>query len=279
MSNFIEAVGINPFLFHALIAGLLSSVVGGIMGSYVVVKRISFIAGSVSHSILAGLGLFLWLERVVGLVWASPLEGALIAGVISACLIGYIHMNYSQREDSVIAAVWSVGMALGILFIAATPGFNVELTNFLIGNILWVSPHDLKMLAVLDATVLVSVIFLHQKLLQICFDEDQARLQQLPVQKLYLFLLVLVAISVVILMQVVGVVLVMTMLTLPPAIANLFTSRLSRMMILSVLLSALFSLFGTFLAFHLDWPVGATIALVAGVSYAASLLFTHVAEV
>lgn len=245
------------------------------MGSYVVVKRISFIAGSVSHSILAGLGLFLWLERVVGLVWASPLEGALIAGVISACLIGYIHMNYSQREDSVIAAVWSVGMALGILFIAATPGFNVELTNFLIGNILWVSPHDLKLLAVLDVVVVVSVILLHQKLLQICFDEDQARLQQLPVQKLYLFLLILVAISVVILMQVVGVVLVMTMLTLPPAIANLFTSRLSRMMILSVLLSALFSFLGTFLAFHLDWPVGATIALVAGASYVFSLLFTH----
>lgn len=271
MNEFFQALGSNSLLLYAVLAGLIASVVGGIIGSYVVVKRISFISGSISHSVLAGIGVFLWLERVHNLHWVSPLQGAIIAGVLSALLIGWIHQSYRQREDSVIAAVWSVGMAIGVLFISQTPGFNVELTNFLVGNLLWVSPQDLFILTALDVAVIGIVVLLHQRLLAICFDEDQARLQGLSVNKLYLLLLSLIAITVVLLMQVVGIILVMTMLTLPATIANLFTSQLSRMMGISVLLSTLFCFFGTFFAFHFDLPAGATIALVAGVCYAVSL--------
>lgn len=272
MSDFLFALQSNNLLLYAVLAGLFASVVGGIIGSYVVVKRISFISGSISHSILAGIGFFLWLERTHNLYWASPLQGALLAGVISALLIGWIHQSYRQREDSVIAAVWSVGMALGILFISQTPGFNVELTSFLVGNLLWVSPQDLITLTILDILVITIIFFLHQRLLAICFDEEQAKLQGLSVNKLYLLLLSLIAITVVLLMQVVGIILVMTMLTLPATIANIFTSRLSKMMMISVLLSSLFCLFGTFFAFQFDLPAGATIALVAGISYVAGLL-------
>lgn len=276
MISFWEALTLSPLLLAAVIAGLAASVVSGIIGSYVVVKRIVFISGSISHAVLSGIGLSLWLERAKGIDWLSPMHGALIAAVLSALLLGWIRANYRQREDSVIAALWSVGMAIGVLFISQTPGFNVELTSFLIGNVLWVTPEDLATLFVLDFVVLALVLLLHNKFLAVCFDEDQANLQGVPVNNLYLLLLVLTSVSIVLLIQVVGVILVMTMLTIPAAIANSFTSRLSTMMMVAVVLSCLFCLVGMNLAYTLDWPGGATIALVAGISYVASMLLPAV---
>lgn len=269
--SFFEALQTNPLLLSAVIAGMASAVVSGIIGSYVVVKRIVFISGSISHSVLGGIGFSLWLERAKGIDWLSPLEGALIAGILSALIIGWIHLYYRQREDSVIAALWSIGMAVGILFISQTPGFNVELTNFLIGNILWVTPTDLYILLALDIFVVLCVACLHKRFLAICFDEEQAQLQGLNVKGLYLLLLILTAVTIVLLIQVVGIILVMTMLTIPAAIGNLFTSRLSIVMLFAILIGAAFCVGGTALAYHVDWPGGATIALVAGVAYIGTL--------
>lgn len=270
-----EALLVNPLLLSAVIAGLASSLVSGIIGSYVVVKRIVFISGSISHAVLGGIGFSLWLERAQGIEWISPLYGALAAAILSALIMGWIRLYYRQREDSVIAAIWSIGMAVGVLFISQTPGFNVELTNFLIGNILWVTHTDLYILFSLDAFILVIVLCMHKRFLAICFDEEQAKLQGVPVHALYLLLLVLTAISIVLLIQVVGILLVMTMLTIPPAIANLYTARLSRMMVIAVCLSGLFCLSGMAFAYYLDWPGGATIALLAGIAYICSLLATR----
>jgi zinc transport system permease protein len=271
MLSFLQALETNPLLLSAVIAGLAASIVSGIIGSYVVVKRIGFLSGSISHSVLSGIGICLWLERVKEIHWISPLLGALIAAIASALIIGWIHLCYRQREDSVIAALWAIGMAVGVLFISQTPGFNVELTNFLVGNLLWVTHTDLYVLFALDLFILITVLCLHKKFLAICFDEEQARLQGLPVNFLYLLLLVLTAVSIVLLIQVVGILLVMTMLTMPAAIANQFTTRLSRIMAIAVALSFLFCLVGTAVAYHLDWPAGATIALLAGVAYVFSL--------
>lgn len=273
MLEFFEALKSNPLLLTALLAGFAASIVSGIIGSYVVVKRVVFISGSISHSVLGGMGFCLWLNRARGITWATPLQGALFTAVLSALIIGSIHLYYREREDSVIAALWSLGNALGVLFISQTPGYNVELSNFLIGNILWVAPSDLYTLFGLDALVIVLTLLLHRRLLAICFDEEQAALQGQPVKALYLLLLVLIALTTVLLIQVVGMILVITMLTLPAAIANLFTARLSHMMVLAVLLSALFSLFGMLAAYHLDWPAGATIALLAGAVYGGALVF------
>jgi zinc transport system permease protein len=272
MISFYEALFSNPLLLSALIAGLAASVVSGIIGSYVVVKRIGFISGSISHSVLSGIGFCLWLERAKGVEWMSPLYGALVAAVLSALIIGWIRLNYRQREDSVIAALWAIGMAIGVLFISQTPGFNVELTNFLVGNILWVTHCDLYLLFGLDIFILAVVACLHKRFLTLCFDEEQAQLQGIPVNALYLLLLVLIAVSIVMLIQVVGILLVMTMLTIPAAIANLFTDRLSRIMIIAIGLSCIFCLIGTAIAYHLDWPPGSTIALIAGLVYVLSLL-------
>lgn len=272
--DFFHALATNPILMSALIAGLLASVVSGIIGSYVVVKRIVFISGSISHSVLGGIGFCIWLERSKGISWISPVEGAFAAGIISALIMGWIHINYKQREDSVIAAIWSIGMALGILFISQTPGFNVELTNFLIGNILWVTPHDLYFLFGMDVLILAIVACLHTRFLAISFDTDQARLQGLHVNALYLLLLVLTSITIVLLIQVVGVILVMTMLTIPAAIANLLTMRLSLIMVIATLISCLFCVGGMGVAYEMDWPSGATIALIAGLVYVLALAFS-----
>ena len=275
MPTFLEALSLNPLLLAALFGGWAASIVSGIIGSYVVVKRIVFIAGSISHSVLSGIGLCIWLERTQGVTWASPLYGALAAAITSALIIGWMHLKYRQREDSVIAALWSIGMAIGVLFISQTPGYNVELTNFLVGNILWVSTADLYILISLDIFVILLVICLHKRFLAICFDEEQARLQGLNVSALYMLLLVLIAISIVLLIQVVGIILVMTMLTIPAAIANLVTKSLSYMMGVAIIISCSFCLLGNWLAYQLDWPTGATIALIAGVVYVMSLFLSH----
>lgn len=269
--SYLEALSTNSLLLTAVIAGIAASFVSGIIGSYVVVKRIVFISGSISHSVLSGIGFCLWLERAKGITWANPLTGALIAGILSALIIGWIHLYYRQREDSVIAALWSIGMAIGVLFISQTPGFNVELTNFLIGNILWVSPIDLYILFGLDIFILITVLCLHKRFLAICFDEEQAQLQGISVNSLYLLLLVLIAITIVLLIQVVGIILVMTMLTIPSAIANLYTSKLSFMMIIAMALGGIFCFGGMAAAYYLDWPGGATIALIAGIAYGLNL--------
>lgn len=271
--SFFQALIQNPLLLAAVFAGLLASVVSGIIGSYVVVKRIVFISGSISHSVLGGIGFCIWLERSKNIEWISPLYGALAAAIISALLIGWIRQSFGQREDTVIAALWSIGMAVGVLFISQTPGFNVELTNFLIGNILWVTPQDLVLLSLLDLIIIAIVITQHKRFLAICFDETQAELQKLPVKTLYLTLLVLTSITIVLLIQVVGIILVLTMLTIPAAIANLFTQRLSHMMMIAILIGAAFTLFGTAIAFYLNWPAGASIALLAGIAYVVSITF------
>lgn len=262
----------HPILLTALFAAFAASILSGIVGSYVVVKRIVFLSGSISHSVLGGIGLCLWLQRAQEVSWITPLQGAFFTAILSALVVGWIHLYYHEREDSVIAAIWSLGMAIGLLFISKTPGFNVELMNFLTGSLLWVSPQDLYALYALDAALLLVVFVMHQRFLAICFDEEQARLQGLNVEALYMLLLVLTAIAIVLLIQVVGIMLVLTLLTIPAAIANLFTTRLSHMMGLSILISMALAFIGTLLSYHLDWPLGATIALFAGCIYITTLM-------
>lgn len=271
-TTFFQALSKNPFLFLALFAGLAASFASGIIGSYVVVKRIVSISGSIAHSVLGGMGLFLWLRRTYGLDMLTPLYGALFAGLLSALIMGWIHLKYKEREDTVIAALWATGMSVGVIFIALTPGYNVELLNFLFGNILWVTHSDIRLLMALDLMIIGIVALFHKRFLAICFDEDQAALQGMSVKALYLLLLCLVAISVVLLIQVVGAILVIAMLAIPAAVAGSFTQRLSAMMFLAVILGCVFTSAGMYASYELNWPPGATISLLAACIYAMSLL-------
>lgn len=267
MLEFLE----NPFIQMALWGGLLASLASGVIGSFVVIKRISFIAGSIAHSVLGGMGLCLWLQRTQGLTACEPIYGAFASAIASALLLGWVQLNYREREDAVIAAIWSTGMAIGMIFLSLTPGNNVELLNFLLGNILFIEPSDLIRLSLLNGAILSIVAFYFRKFLAICFDEEQALLQGVPVKRLYLLLLSLVAISIVLLMQIIGIILVIALLTIPATLAGLFTNRLSLMMASATGFCALFSLFGIGASFALNWPPGATIALLAAASYLAIL--------
>jgi zinc transport system permease protein len=257
----------NPFLLMTLLAGLAASIAGGIVGTYVVTKRIVFISGSIAHAVLGGMGLALYLRRTLHLVWLKPIYGALVFAMISAFLIGLIHLYYKQREDTVIASLWTCGMAIGVIFLSLTPGYNVEVLNFLFGNILWTSLQDLLLLFGLDIFIFIIIFFFHRRFLAICFDEKQALLQGARVKGLYFLLLALVAITVVLLIQVVGVILVIAILTLPAAMANSFTQKFSKIMILATLCGIGFTLLGIGVSFVINWPPGATISLVATLGY------------
>lgn len=257
----------NIFIQMALWASLLASLASGVIGSFVVIKRISFIAGSIAHSVLGGMGFCLWLQRTYGIAWMDPLLGAFASAIASALILGWTHLNYRQREDAVIAAIWSTGMAIGMIFLSLTPGTNVELLNYLFGNILWIESRDLIRLAILNGVILATVAIYFRRFLAICFDEEQALLQGVPVRRLYLLLLSLMAVSIVLLMQIIGTILVIAMLTIPATLAGLFTNRLAIMMGVSAALCALFSVLGLTAATILNWPPSATIALLAAVGY------------
>lgn len=258
----------------ALGAGLAASVSGGIIGAYVVTKRIVFIGGSISHAVLGGMGLFLWLKRTYDLDYLSPLLGALLFALLSAALLGWVHLKYKEREDSIIAALWATGTSIGVIFITFTPGYNVELMNFLFGNILWATQSDLSTLLILDALVVISTLLFYRKFQAICFDEKQAALQGLSVKALYIFLLCLIALSIVILIQVVGAILVISLLTMPAAATAGFARKLSTLMKTAIGASMLFTCIGIYASYQLNWPPGATITLVAALFYSLSLGFS-----
>lgn len=263
----IEALFSQSFMMMALLAGLAASITSGVMGSFVVVKRIVFIAGSIAHSVLGGMGLFLWLQRTYSISWMTPMQGAIVAAILSALLIGWIRLKYRQREDTVIAALWTTGMSIGVIFVALTPGYNVELMHYLFGNILWVTRSDIAILLTLDVIVIAIVSLFRPQLLAVCFDEELAQLQKVHVKFFYLLLLTLIALSVVLLIQIVGAILVITMLAIPAAVAGNFTHHFNKMMGLAVLIGAIFTIIGIVLSYQLNWPPGATIALVAAVFY------------
>lgn len=268
MADFFTALTQHSFLQQALIAGLLASLGCGLMGPFVVVKRITFLAGGIAHSVLAGMGAAVYFAF-------DPLLGALVAAVIAALLIGWVRLYSQVREDTTIGALWAIGMAVGILFIAATPGYVTDLMSFLFGNILLVPNRELLFMALLDAVLLLSLTLFYRQFLAVAFDEEFARLRGIPVGLFYLALLVLVAITVVLMIQVVGLILVIALLTLPAAIAGLWTNSLAMMMLLATLLGALLTTSGLALSYAPNLPAGPTIIVLAGSAYLLALIARH----
>lgn len=268
---FIEVLTTNFFLQMALIAALLASIMSGIIGSYIVSRRIVFITGSIAHAVLGGIGLFVYLHFLTKSAFFSPFLGGIFSAFIFGGIIGLVYLKFHQREDSIIAAIWSIGMALGVIFIAITPGSNAELMNFLFGNILWASALELKILLVFDVIVILLSLLLHKKFVAIAFDEVECKIQKVSVYSLFFLLLTLVCLTVVFLVQVVGAILVISMLCLPAAISNLFTRSLSRMIGMAIVLSILFSILGIYVSYFFNWPPGATIALISTLFYFLSL--------
>lgn len=264
------------FLQYALLTGLLASVACGVIGSYVVTRRITYIAGSIAHSVLGGLGAARYMQAVHGWEWCSPLYGAVTAAVAAALIIGAVTLYAREREDTVIGAIWAIGMSTGILFIFSTPGYNQDLMSYLFGNILMVSSGDLWLIAGLDLVIVALTVVFFRQFTAVCFDEEFARLQGLSVERYYLLLLCLTALTVVLLVTVVGIVMVIALLTIPVAIAGQAARRLGSLMVLSVILTALFTTSGLIISYTADLPAGATTIMIAGIVYFSVLILTRI---
>ncbi len=265
--EFFSAVLKYDFLMRAVATGLLASVACGIVGTYVVTRRITYIAGGIAHCVLGGMGAARYLQTVHGLGWAHPIYGAVVAALAAALIIGLVSLRAKEREDTVIGALWAIGMAVGVLFIHMTPGYNQELMSYLFGNILMVTKSNLWMLAALDALIVLAGVLFYNQFLAVCFDSEFALLRGMKTEMFYLLLLCLTALTVVLLITVVGIVLVIALLTLPVAVAGHFSRTLWQMMLISIGLSAIFTIGGLSLSFGPDLPAGAMTIVLAGGAY------------
>jgi len=251
------------FMRNALAAGILVSVACGIIGTYVVVNRIVFLAGGISHAAYGGIGLGIFLG-------ASPVAGAVSFSLGAALAMGVVSRRARQGVDIAIGIMWAMGMALGIILIDMTPGYSADLMSYLFGSILAVPASDITLMAVLDAVIILTPVALYKEFLAVSFDEEFALVAGAPVEALYLVLLGLVALTAVMAMRVVGLILTIALLTIPAAVSRQFTAHLGRMMALSSFLGAVFTLTGLWLSYAFDLTPGAAIVMVSGVAFALS---------
>jgi len=251
------------FMRNALMAGLLAAVACGIVGVYVVVKKIVFISGGIAHASFGGIGLGYFLG-------INPIIGALFFSLASGLAIGGITRKSRLPADTAIGILWAVGMALGVIFINLTPGYAPDLMSYLFGNILTVPFSDILLMLALDAVIIGIVVALYKEYLILSFDEEYGTAIGMPVEKLYLLLLAMIALTVVVLIRVVGMILVIALLTFPAAMARQFTHNMKTMMLLSVLFGFLFTFGGLWLSYVLKLPSGATIILLGGTILAIS---------
>ncbi|MBW1742236.1 MAG: metal ABC transporter permease [Deltaproteobacteria bacterium] len=270
MLEFLDVLINQSFMQNAVIIGLLASVACGIMGTYVVVRRIVFISGGISHTVLGGMGIAYYYGH-------NPIHGAVVSALAAALIIGFVSVYYHEHEDTLIGALWAVGMAVGLLFIYKTPGYNVDLMSYLFGNILMVKGESIRVLAYLDALIIVSVVVFYKRFLAVCFDEEYSQLQGVGVVGTYLLLLCLIALTVVILIQVVGIIMVIALLTLPAATARYYAYSLVQMMVLASLLGAVFTTTGLVVSYQPNLPAGATIIVIAGIAYLLATILKGVA--
>lgn len=257
----------DPLLPTLLVSSLLCSLLSGVIGSFVVVKRVSHLSGSLAHAVLGGIGFVVWLDQAMGIELGPPIFGAIIMALVLSILIGKIYLKEQGQGEASITALWSFGMALGMIFFAITPGYRVELSSYLMGNLLWITKEDLSILFALFCIVAALVTSFYQYFLLVCFDPLQARLQGLSHKNYFFLLMVMISMTVVVLIQAVGIVLVITILTLPASIAKMFTRSFRTMVVLSSLITMLCFIGGLTLSYQFDLPTGATISCLTSVLY------------
>lgn len=276
MPTFFSDIYHYTFLQNALLAAVLASIPCGIIGSFIVARRSTYIAGAISHNLLAGMGLALYLNVVHGFTLLTPLMGAVAAAVTTAVLLSIVSGSKHQRTDTLFSAVWSVGMALGIVFIMLTPGYNEDLMSYLFGNILMVTHNDLILMAALDVIIIVVVSVFYSKLLTISFHRELAELRGLRVKLYEMMYLILTALTVVALVNIVGIVMAIALLTLPAATAGNFFNQLSRMIFAAIFICLLATIGGLAISYQPEWPTGPTIILLSGSGYVISLVGTRI---
>jgi len=240
------------FFRNALAAAVLTSIIAGIVGSYIVARRTVFLSSGITHASFGGMGLAYFMG------W-HPFLGAAVFAVFSALGIEWSSTKVGIREDSSIAILWSLGMAIGIMFVFLTPGYTPNLMGFLFGDILTVQLSDLLWLSIVTILCIVLIGVFYDSIVAVAFDEEFAKVSKLPVQAIKYCSAVVVAVAIVLSIKVMGIILVLSIFTIPASAANLFANKLKKVMIGSVIISITGSLTGLFLAYFFDLPSGATI--------------------
>ncbi|UDQ98493.1 metal ABC transporter permease [Lentisphaerota bacterium WC36G] len=263
----IPIASIYSIITLQIIFGIIASLTFGIIGTFVVVKRISYIAGAISHSILGGIGVALYCQEKLDWSYSHPLLGALISALLAAIIIGLMTRKSHQRIDTVIGAIWAIGMATGVLCIAKLEEGYKSIHSYLFGSIALTGQQDLIIVSILGVLILIIVMLFYDKLLAICFDSEFSELRGIKVDFYYILLLCLIALTIVILVQMIGIIMLIALLTLPAAVACNFFTKLSSIMISSVIICMLFTTSGFFLSIPLKSAVGPVIIIVAGISY------------
>ena len=248
------------FFRNAILAAFMASITCGIIGTYIVSRRIVFISGGITHASFGGIGMGYYFGF-------NPILGAVIFGIFSALGIELFTKKADLREDSAIAMLWSLGMAVGVIFIFLTPGYAPNLMSYLFGNILTVSKEDLLYLLFLSLFIIGFFVAFYRMIIFVSFDEEFALTNNAPVKLFNALLISLVALTIVLNIRVVGIILVMSLLTIPQAIANLFTKRFDWMMILSIVFGFLGSILGLALSYIYDIPSGAAIIFTLVILY------------
>jgi len=278
--QFFRDMADNPLLKTGLLAGLLASLACGVIGPYVITRRIVFLSGAIAHVAVGGIGAALFLQTVspYWFGWFEPFYGAILSALLAAILIGLIHDRVAERMDTLIGALWALGMAVGILLVKFTPRYT-ELMSYLFGNITYVGWGDVRMMALLDAVIVATVLVFHKRLLAVCLDEQQAQLQGINVLATNIVLLCLVALTVILLTQVVGLILVIALVSLPAATAAHHVHRMGSNVAVATALCAFLTtvpriaVYGTRVS-----PESAIVLAAAGV-YLLSVAVRHAAQI
>lgn len=253
------------FMQNALIAGILVSIACGVMGSLVVVNKLSSIAGGIAHASYGGVGLAVFLGF-------SPVLGSLGFSLLCAILMGILTWKDRHRSDTLIGVIWALGMALGVILTDLTPGYNGEMTSFLFGSILTVPRELLSLMLVLLTIILITVSVFFKRLLSVSYDPEFARSRGERVLLLYMLLVSLVALTVVMAVQAVGLILVIALLTLPAFIAETYSRSLFSMMIIASVISLVLVVSGLFISYSLNLVTGPVIIILGAICYLVHLL-------
>jgi len=258
-----QALGFT-FMRNALLAGVLVSIACGIIGTFVVIKRIVFISGGIAHAAYGGIGIGYFFKF-------SPVLGAIAFSLAAALGMGMVQRKTRERADTVIGVMWAIGMAIGIIFIDRTAGYKADLMSYLFGSILAVPNSDLLIMLGMDIVIIGLVALFYKEFQAIAFDETFATVENVPVDLVYMILLGMIGFTVVMLMRVVGLIMVIAMLTIPAAISGQFVKNMRRMMLLAIVLGMAFATIGLWLSYFLNLTSGATIILVSGGAYLLSM--------
>ncbi len=253
------------FMRHALVAGFLASIICGIMGTLVVVNRIVFLSGGIAHAAYGGIGLAFYFG------WPYLL-GTAGFSLAAAMLMAAISLRARHRADTIIGVIWALGMALGVILIDLTPGYNVDLMSYLFGSILTVPASDLYIMAAIGLFITLAVVYYYKDLLVLSYDEEFAQIRGVPVKRLYFGMIGMLAVTIVMVIQVVGLILVIALLTIPPFIVEKYAKSLAQMMLGSSALGALFTVSGLWFAYRFNLTSGAAIILVSGIAFFISLV-------